>query len=351
MKTKIIYLLLLFLPLVVLSQEITIKGKVYDKETNETLPGVSILVKGTKVGTYTDFDGNFELKTSKDKILVFSFIGMKTMELKVTEVPMVVYLQTDLNQLDEVVVSVGYFDVNKKDLSGSISQIKAKDLEKVRTNTVEQLIQGQVAGVVVTNSGEPGGGIAISIRGTNSMLGGTQPLYVVDGVPLDPMTDAEGNGGSGQSQNSLSFINPNDIEKIEVLKDAAATAVYGARGANGVILITTKSGATEGGKDAITITVDNFITNVSNEIGVMNGPQFEEFMNQRAINQFYINATNPLRAGGPFDGTQALNTTNFPELANFSIPFPTTTGIDNNWQKLTYRQAISNNYNLSYRSV
>ena len=350
MKTKIIHLLLLFLPFVVLSQEITIKGKVYDKETNETLPGVSILVKGTKVGTYTDFDGNFEIKTSKDKTLVFSFIGMKTMELKATEVPMVVYLQTDLNQLDEVVVSVGYFDVNKKDLSGSIAQIKAKDLEKVRTNTVEQLIQGQVAGVVVTNSGEPGGGIAISIRGTNSILGGTQPLYVVDGVPLDPMTDAEGNGGSGQSQNSLSFINPNDIEKIEVLKDAAATAVYGARGANGVILITTKSGATEGGKDAITVTIDNFITNVSNEIDVMNGPQFEEFMNQRAINQFYINATNPLRVGGPFDGTQALNTTNFPELANFSVPFPTTTGIDNNWQKLTYRQAISNNYNLSYRS-
>ena len=350
MKTKVIYLLLFLLPFLVFSQEISVKGKVYDKESKETLLGVSILVKGTKIGTYTDFEGNFEIKTTKDKVLTFSFIGMKSVELKASENFMTVNLESDLNQLEEVVVSVGYFDVNKKDLSGSISQIKTKDLEQVRTNTVEQLIQGQVAGVVVTNSGEPGGGISISIRGTNSILGGTQPLYVVDGVPIDPISDAQGNGGAGQSQNSLSFMNPNDIDKIEVLKDAAATAVYGARGANGVILITTKSGATEGGKDAITVTIDNFITNVSNKIDVMDGPQFEDFMNQRSINQFYINVTNPSRVGDPFDGTQALNTTNFPELANFAIPFPTTTGINNDWQDLTYRQAISNNYNLSYRS-
>lgn len=350
MKTKLFYLLFFLVPYLVISQAVTIKGKVYDQETKETLPGVSILVKGTNTGTYTDFDGAFEINTSKDQTLVFSFIGMKTLELKASGELMTVYLETDINQLAEVVLSVGYFDVNKRDLSGSITQLKSEDLEKVRTNSVEQLLQGQVAGVVVTNNGEPGGGISISIRGTNSMLGGTQPLYVVDGIPIDPMSDAAGNGGSGQAQNSLSFINPNDIEKIDVLKDAAATAVYGARGANGVILVTTKSGATKGGKDAITVTIDNFVTNISNKIDVMNGPQFEDFMNQRGINQLYINITSPSRAGGPFDGSQALNTTNFPELANFNLPFATSTGIDNDWQDLTYRQAISNNYNLSYRS-
>jgi TonB-linked SusC/RagA family outer membrane protein len=350
MKKRIVILGMLLLPLYMLAQQINVRGIVYDNETKETLPGVSIIVKDTKQGTYSDLDGKFEIKANKDQVLIFSFIGKNPMEMKASGELMKVYLENDINQLEEITISVGYFDVNKKDLSGSISQIKSKELEKIRTNSVEQLIQGQVAGVVVTNSGEPGGGIAISIRGTNSILGGTQPLYVVDGIPIDPISDAQGNGGAGQSQNSLSFMNPNDIDKIEVLKDAAATAVYGARGANGVILITTKSGATEGGKDAITVTIDNFITNTTNRIDVMNGSQFEDYMNQRVTNQFYINVTNPNRVGGPFDGTQALNPTNYPELVNFSLPFPESTGINNDWQDLTYRQAISNNYNLSYRS-
>jgi TonB-dependent SusC/RagA subfamily outer membrane receptor len=187
------------------------------------------------------------------------------------------------------------------------------------------------------------------VRGTNSMLGGTQPLYVVDGIPIDPLSDAQGNGGSGQSQSSLSFLNPNDIEKMEILKDAAATAVYGARGANGVIIITTKSGGKNGGKDDLSVTVDTFITEVNKNINVMNGTQFENYMNQRTINQLYVNITDPRRAGGAFDGTQALTLANYPELATFTLPYPTSTGIDNNWQDLTYRVAASNAYNISYR--
>lgn len=350
MTTKIFFILCFFLPWLAASQEVTVKGKVYDKETNITLPGVSIMVKGTQNGTSTDFDGNFEMTVEQDQILIFKFLGMKQIEVKASTNFMEIYLESEINQLEEVVVSAGYYDVSKKELSGSIVQVKAKDLEKVRSNSVEQLLQGQVAGVVIKDSGEPGGGISVSIRGTNSILGGTQPLYIVDGIPIDPLSDADGNSGSGQAQNSLSFINPNDIEKIEVLKDAAATATYGARGANGVILITTKSGATEQGKDELTVTVDHYITNVVNKIDVMNGPQYESYMNQRAINQFYINITDPQRNGGPFDGTQELNATNFPELNSFNLPYPTSTGISNDWQDLTFRMAISNAYNLSYRS-
>ncbi|WGH74980.1 TonB-dependent receptor [Tenacibaculum tangerinum] len=345
---KKLILLLLLLPLTLMGQEMMVKGTVIDGETKEPLPGVSVLIKGTVKGTETDFNGKFELKATKGDTIVFLYLGMKSQEVVVNSPTLQVSLQPDTTQLDEVVVSVGYFDVTKKDLSGSISQVKTQELEKNRSIKVEQLLQGQVAGVVVSESSEPGGGIGISIRGTNSMLGGTQPLYVVDGIPIDPLTDAQGNGASGQSQSALSFLNPNDIEKMEVLKDAAATAVYGARGANGVIIITTKSGG-RSGEDNLSITVDTFITEVNKKLDVMNGPQFEEYMNQRALNQLYVNLTDPQRVGGYFDGSQEFTDVNYPELATFSLPFATSTGINNNWQDLVYRIAASSAYNISYR--
>ena len=344
-----IILIIFLLPISLMAQVITIKGTVQEEDSKQPLPGVSVLIKGTSKGTVTDFDGNFELEAKKGDKLVFSYIGMKTQEVTVNSQLINITMQTDISKLDEVVVSVGYFDVAKKDLSGSIAQVNNEQLEKSRSSSIEQMLQGQVAGVVVNENSEPGGGIAVSVRGTNSMLGGTQPLYVIDGIPIDPTTDAEGNGSSGQSQSSLSFLNPNDIEKMEVLKDAAATAVYGARGANGVIIITTKSGGKDGGSDVLTVTVDSYVTDVIKKIDVMDGPQFEDYMNQRAINQLYVNITDPLRSGGPFDGSQALTEANYPELANFNLPYPTTTGVNNNWQDLTYRMAFSNAYNLSYR--
>ena len=346
---KKILLLILFLPITIMAQVISVKGTVLEDETRQSLPGVSILIKTTSKGTVTDIDGKFQLNAKKGDILVFSYTGMKTKEVVVSDADLKIYLQASVSQLDEVVVNAGYFDINKKDLSGSITQVTTKQLEKNRTTSIEKMLQGQVAGVVVSDSSEPGGGIGISIRGTNSMLGGTQPLYVIDGIPIDPMTDAQGNGASGQSQSSISFLNPNDIEKMEVLKDAAATAVYGARGANGVILITTKSGGKKGGTDALTITVDSFVTDVNKNIDVMDGPQFENYMNQRVINQLYVNITNPARPGGAFDGSQDLTPANYPELIGFKLPFPTSTGINNNWQDLTYRTALSNAYSISYR--
>ena len=346
-----IILFLLLLPFAVTAQDFVVKGTVLEKETKQPIPGASVSLKGTSKGAVTDFDGKFEILAKKGDKLVFSYIGVKTVELVVSSQKVEVYLEPTVSQLDEVVISVGYFDVSKKNLSGAITQIKSEQLEKNRTNSIEQMLQGQVAGVVVSESSEPGGGIAISIRGTNSMLGGTQPLYVIDGIPIDPLQDAQGNGGSGQSQSSLSFLNPNDIEKMEILKDAAATAVYGARGANGVILVTTKSGGAKSGSDNLTITVDSYITDVVKNIGVMDGPQFEDYLNQRLINQLYVKITNPnyTGAGGSFNGTQALTPANYPELSALSLPYPTTTGVNNNWQNLIYRTALSNAYNLSYR--
>ena len=351
---KYIFLFLL-LPIALIAQDLSVSGTVFDQESKQPLPGVAVYVDGSNVGAVTDFDGNFTISAEKGKTLVFAFIGMKTLKQTVESASMDVYMQADMTQLDEVTVSVGYFDVSKKDLSGSIAQVTSAELEKNRSSSVEQLLQGQVAGVVISDSSEPGGGVGISIRGTNSILGGTQPLYVVDGIPIDPLTDAEGNSGSGQSQNSISNINPNDIDKIEVLKDAAATAVYGARGANGVVIITTKSATSQGGKDSFTVNAETKITEVAKKIDVLDGPTFESYMNQRAINQLYINISNPNPAsdGGyganAFDGSQALDPSVYSELATFTIPYPTSTGVDNNWQDLTYQTAASNEVNVSYR--
>ena len=348
MKSKIL-LILIFLPAIIIAQNISLKGNIVEAKSQEPLPGATILIKGTAIGVTSDFDGNFEINTKIGDTIVASFLGMKTQEVLVLSSSITIRLEDDIDQLDEVLVSVGYFDVSKKDLSGSITQIKAEQLEQNRGASIENLLQGQVAGIVVTESAEPGGGVGVSIRGTNSILGGTQPLYVLDGIPISPISDAQGNGNSGGAQSSMSFINPNDIEKIEVLKDAAATAVYGARGANGVILITSKSANRNNGKDKITLTVDSYLTSVRKKINLLDGPGFEAYMNQRALNQVYQQITNPDRDGGAFDGSQELTVENYPELEDYSIPFNESTGISTDWQDETYQLAKTNSVNLSYR--
>ncbi len=346
---KVVFFLLMMFPMFVIGQEIRLKGTITERDTNEPLPGVTVSVKGTSEGTVSNFEGNFEINIKLRDTLVVSYLGMKTQELIILSSPIVIVMEEDINQLNEVTVSVGYFDVSKKDLSGSIIQIDTEQLEKNRTNSIENLIQGQAAGVVVNESSEPGGGIGISIRGVNSMLGGTQPLYVLDGVPVDPITDAQGNNGTGGAQSSLGFLNPNDIEKIEILKDAAATAIYGARGANGVVLITTKTANTSEGTDKISVNYDTSITTVRKNIDVLDGPSFEKYMNQRNINQLFQDITNPTRSGGPFDGSQELTESNYPELIDFQIPYPETTGVNTNWQDETYRLSHTNFYNIAYR--
>ena len=348
MKKYILIISILFTTNII-SQELNLKGKIFEKETDIPLAGATVQIIESEVGVVSDFEGNFEILLQiGDKIKV-SYVGMKTIELPIITSPITVYLDPDISQLDEVTVSVGYFDISEKDLSGSITQIKSDKLEKNRSGSVESILQGQVSGLVVSESSEPGGGSGISIRGTNSILGGTQPLYVLDGIPVDPLTDAQGMNGSGESQSSLSFINPNDIDKIEVLKDAAATAIYGARGANGVILVTSKTANNEDGTDKISISYESYATTVRNNINVLDGPGFESYINQRVLNQIFQDITDPNRNGGPFNGSQLINSDNFPEIIEYEIPYPQTTGINTNWQDETYRVALSNRYNLNYR--
>tara|TARA_R110002126_G_scaffold291415_1_gene452227 strand:- start:10196 stop:13084 length:2889 start_codon:yes stop_codon:yes gene_type:complete len=210
----------------------TVKGVVQEKTTGEPLPGVSIVVKGTIRGTQTDFDGNFTLdKVNSGDILVFRYLGFSDKEVSITSnFNLMVQLEESAEQLDEIVV-VGYGTTTIKDATGSVEAITAKDMTKGNIVTAENLISGRVAGVNITTSGAPGSGSEIRIRGGSSLNASNDPLIVIDGLPL-----------SGIDLNS---INPNDIESFSVLKDASATAIYGARGANGVIIITTKKGRTE----------------------------------------------------------------------------------------------------------
>jgi TonB-dependent starch-binding outer membrane protein SusC len=217
-------------------QTIELSGKVTD-ETGERLPGASVIERGTTNGTVTDSDGNFKLTvSSSNATLVFSFVGTVTQQLAVTnQTEINVKLISDASLLSEVVV-VGYGTQEKRDITGSVATVKSDEFNKGIINSPEQLLQGKVAGVnIISASGEPGSNQSISIRGPGGVRTGSTPLFVVDGMALD-------NTGTGGAINPLNFLNPQDIESIDVLKDASATAIYGSRGANGVILITTKRG-------------------------------------------------------------------------------------------------------------
>ncbi len=225
----------MLLPFAMLAQQ-TVKGKVLEKSTGQPLPGVNIIVKGTANGTTSDFNGTFSLNVKNDNaVLVFSFLGYKTQEVPASSAFMTISLAEDAQALNEVVV-IGYGTAKKKDLTGSVDLITSKDFNKGSLSSPQELISGKIAGVSVTSgSGAPGEGQNIVIRGLGSLTLTSSPLIVVDGVPLN-------DGGVGGSRNPLNMINPNDIANMVVLKDASATAIYGSRAANGVILITTKKG-------------------------------------------------------------------------------------------------------------
>ncbi|MCF6241457.1 MAG: TonB-dependent receptor [Bacteroidales bacterium] len=209
-----------------------IKGIVTDANTGESLPGVSVLVKGTTVGTITDLNGSYALTATENDVLVFSFVGYKKQEVKVgNQETLDVSLVVEETGLDEIVV-VGYGTQKKSDLTGSVAAVDMEELNSRQVSTIDQALQGQVAGVDVTvNSGTPGGGIMVRVRGIGT-LNDASPLYVVDGMMVD----------------DIDFVNPNDIESMQVLKDASATAIYGSRGSNGVVIITTKQGTEKDAK-------------------------------------------------------------------------------------------------------
>ncbi len=251
------------------SQSISIQGNVTNPY-NEPLPGVAILVKNTNRGTTTDFDGKYTIgNLNNDDILVFSYLGFESQEISIlNKTNLNVVLIPSTESLDEVVV-VGYGTVNKKDLTSSIARVKIEDLEKTATTNFDQALAGRVSGVQVSSvDGTPGAGLNIVIRGGNSITGDNSPLYVVDGIPLEDFDPAS--------------ISTNDIESFDVLKDASATAIYGSRGANGIIIIKTKSGRKDGKTD-VNLSVSHSVQWIPSRLDVLSPYQYVKYQEGIAL--------------------------------------------------------------------
>lgn len=253
----------------------TISGIVSDG--SGPLPGAIIVVKGTTRSVATDMDGKYSISASQGDILVYSFTGFKTVEVIVgSERTVNITLEEDALQLEEVTINAGYYNVTKKESTGSIARVTAKDIQNQPVTNVLSAVQGRMAGVNITqNSGTPGGGYTIKIRGTNSLRAdGNAPLYIIDGVPIAEQNASTLAGAilPGGAVNPLNAINPNDIESIEVLKDADATAIYGSRGGNGVVLITTKRG--KAGKTSFSVNSSYGISSVASHMEMMDTRQY-----------------------------------------------------------------------------
>lgn len=273
----LLLLILGFTPFTV--AQTTVSGMVRDLENNESMPGVNVLVKGTSVGTVTNIDGQYTVNVPPGATtLVFSSVGYETAEEEINGRSTInMDLAPDLQSLSEVVV-VGYGTVKKSDLTGSVASIKGESVKEFPVASIDQGIQARAPGVQVTQaSAAPGGGVSVRIRGSNSINSGSEPLYVVDGFPLYPDNGAYGVGGSRQPSNIMATINPNDIESIEILKDASATSIYGSRGSNGVVLITTKRG--KAGENKIEYDGSFSVQSIANKIEVLNGREFATYLN------------------------------------------------------------------------
>jgi len=291
---------------------IPVTGKVTDAATGEPLVGATVQVKGTNVGTQTDAEGNFSLSIPENTPrLVVSYLGFATQEIAVgNQTSFNIQLQTDATAIQEVVV-VGYGTQKRADTEGSVTSITSNTINKFPSTSLEQSLIGNVPGVhIVQSSGAPGAGISVRVRGVTSIAGGNEPLYVIDGVPFFN-SDVRG-------LNGLSTINPNDIESIEILKDAAATAIYGSRGGNGVVLITTKMG--KGKTFSVNYNAWASMDEPVTKIDVMNGAEFTEY-----ANIWSKNSNRP--------------------IPNANLKF---LGADTDWQDEIMGVAYSQNHNLNF---
>ena len=294
--------LIVLTPAPALKQQFKVSGRVTSGAKGETVPGVNIIIKGTTIGTTTDADGKYSIEMPDgNATLLFSFIGYVSQEMALNGRSSVdVILAEDVKALEEIVV-VGYGSIKKSDLTGSVSSIKADDIKGVAITSLDQSIQGRAAGVQVTQaSSAPGGAVNIRIRGGNSLSSSNEPLYVIDGYAITGGASASSsNGIIGQSP--LTSLNPNDIESMEILKDASSTAIYGARGANGVVLITTKRG--KAGKTTINYDVYYGWQKIAKKLDMING---EEFIT--LANEAYINSGDTLSLFGKYPGLPAPGT-------------------------------------------
>lgn len=268
------------------AQERTITGTVTSSDDGTTLPGVSVVVKGTTRGANTDADGKYKISVPTGGQLVFSFVGFEKTTIDVGSKTVInLTLVPEPNNLNEVVVTAYGGSTAKRDITGAVAQVSGKTIEGLPMQTIDRALQGRAAGVQVTaTSGQPGGGINVRVRGVGSINAGNDPLYIIDGVQV-----ASGGLSGTASSNVLSSLNPNDIESIQVLKDAAASAIYGAQGSNGVVLVTTKRGKT--GKTKFKISFQEGYTDLLKKLDVLSAAEFaqlkiEGFENRaRALNQ------------------------------------------------------------------
>lgn len=271
--TKSLLLFLLFVPIFMFGQN-TLTGTVTEQSTAISLPGVNVVIKNTSTGTATDFDGNYEIKVNMGDVLVFSYVGYKTIEITYSgQDSLNVQLDEDAAQLDEIVV-IGYGTTTKKDATGSVEAITSEDFTKGNIVTPENLLSGRVAGVSITTSGAPGSGSQIKIRGGSSINASNDPLIIIDGLPID-------NNSVKGSRGVLASINPNDIDSFSVLKDASATAIYGSRAANGVIIIVTKKG-----KSTFSATYDTQYSfgELIDRVDVFSGNAFRQLITSQPVN-------------------------------------------------------------------
>ena len=363
---KWILFCLLLLCSIGMEAQTTLRGRVLDGATpGETLIGASVKVPGTSIGSVTDLDGNFSFQLPEGKFIIqVSMIGYKTQVVNVKGKNNVeITLQEDHQLMDEVVV-VGYGTMKKRDLSGAVSQIKGDELMKGGAVDVAHGLQGKVAGVQVQQSdGSPGAGVSITVRGANSFTTSSQPLYIVDGIPFgtDPngAPSSDANSGNNQQTSPLQMLNPNDIEKIEVLKDASATAIYGSRGANGVIIITTRKGQT--GKPKVEVGMKWTMQKIGRQVKTLDPYTYALYQNEANQNSiYYENGTqrNPYRGeweypytGGSFIYTQG---TYNPAPEDFLTPGQRTDEYGNvdtvegaDWQDEIYRTGWQQEYNAS----
>lgn len=303
-------------------QSNTVTGVVVDAN-GEPIIGANVVVKGTTNGTITDIDGRFSLEAPGNAVLSISYIGYNAQDVKIGNRSSIkIALKEDTQKLDEVIV-VGYGTQKKSDLTGAVSSVKTAELQQTPMTSIDQGLVGRASGVLVTQtSGMPGAVASIRVRGSSSLQGGNEPLYVIDGFPVYGGGSFDETGGKTQ-MSGLSTVNPADIESIEILKDAAATAIYGARAANGVVLITTKSG--KKGRDIVTFEASIGVSNVAKKIEVMGAQDYAKL-----VNEAYTN-----------DGLK-------PYYDKTDLASIATLGNGTDWQDELFRTGISQNYQLGF---
>jgi TonB-dependent starch-binding outer membrane protein SusC len=329
-----LFLLLFLLPFTMLAQS-TLDGTVVDQKTKQPIPGVNVLVQGSLGGTQTDFNGKFKLLNVKkgDKV-VFSYIGYKNQVIPYNgQNSLTVSLEEDSNELKEVVVQTGYGSVKKKDATGSVALITSKEFNKGAIVSTDQLLAGKAAGVRITNNGgNPDSAPNIRIRGGASLNASNNPLIIIDGVPIGDLNPA------GVS-NPFSLINPNDVESFSILKDASATAIYGVRASNGVILITTKKGTT--GAPQFNFSTSVSVGTVGKKIDVMNSQEFTRFIQENFPKKTYL-------LGIDDPSTSLIDSENEDDPSTSQVEGRILSSTD--WQDQILRTAISSDNNFSARA-